>query len=153
LGSRDSDYDPAGAPRGPRSYTPHELQDLVHLVLGCGDAHEGTPAGHDFGIRLGFVRRDPKRDQRGRLGTPRAHVDVHPPRGRDEHLADGGLRTIRADRDVLAPGALRTNVWITRCASENPSNRPMAVVAVVVLLWVEQNFVPHSAHRPPVPPV
>ena len=46
---------------------PHELQRLVHLVIGRGDTHQGTPAVDDLGIRLGFVRRDPERDQRGRL--------------------------------------------------------------------------------------
>src|SRR6266850_4857763 len=73
----------------------HELHSLLHLVLGRGNAHQSTPAIDDHGIRLGLVRRDPERDQRGRLApTRRAHVDVYAPRGRDAHLADGGLLTI-----------------------------------------------------------
>src|SRR5215211_7805070 len=38
-----------------------------------------------------------------------------------------------------------------RCASENPSNRPMAVVVIAVLLWGERDLGPRAAHCPPGP--
>jgi hypothetical protein len=41
------------------------------------------------------------------------------------------------------------NVWITRCASANPANSPIAVVVIAILLWVERDFCPTRliAHR------
>src|SRR5919106_6256186 len=40
-----------------------------------------------------------------------------------------------------------------RCASENPSNRPMAVVVIAVLLWGERALGPRTECCPPGPHV